>query len=80
MLVPSSATAGGLGFTLTVTGRDVSVMMDLEERNDSFPNQPDFLIVARTLARYPDLGLIPVVTPTTDVPLLIQRSSRYRGP
>jgi len=62
--------------TFTVTGRDVSVMMDLEERNDSFPNQPDFLIVARTLARYADLGLIPVVTPTTDIPLLIQRIPR----
>jgi hypothetical protein len=62
--------------TLTLTGRDVSVMMDLEDRNDSFPNQPDFFIVTRTLARYPDLGLIPVVTPTTDVPLEIQRIPR----
>jgi len=51
-------------------------MMDLEDRSASFPNMPDFLIVAQTLARYPDLGLIPVVTPTADIPIFLQRIPR----
>jgi hypothetical protein len=59
--------------TLTITGRDVSVMMDLEDRSDSYPNQPDFVIVARILARYPDLALVPAVTPTVDIPIFLQR-------
>jgi hypothetical protein len=62
--------------TMTVSGRDVSVMMDLEEKNEEYPNQPDFVIVAQILARYPDLGLIPVVTPTTDFPIFLQRIPR----
>jgi len=62
--------------TLTVTGRDVSLLMDLEDRNDSYPNQPDFVIVARVLARYPELGLVPALIPTTELPLQIQRIPR----
>ncbi len=62
--------------TLTLSGRDVSVMMDLEDRSAAFPNLPDFVIVAQILARYPELGLIPVVTPTADIPLFIQRIPR----
>jgi hypothetical protein len=59
--------------TLTLSGRDVSVMMDLEDRSAAYPNQPDFVIVAQILARYPELGFIPVVTPTTDIPIFLQR-------
>ena len=62
--------------TLTLSGRDVSVMMDLEDRSASYPNMPDFVIVAQILARYPLLGLIPVVTPTTDIPIFLQRIPR----
>jgi hypothetical protein len=62
--------------TLTVTGRDVSLLMDLEDKNESYPNQPDFVIVGRVLARYPELGLIPALVPTPELPLQIQRIPR----
>ena len=62
--------------TLTVTGKDVSTMLDLKEKDDRYDNQPDFVIVTRLLAQYAQYGLIPAVTPTTDVPLMIQRIPR----
>jgi hypothetical protein len=62
--------------TLTVTGRDVSVMLDLEEKNEKYENQPDFLIVTRLIAAYAKYGLIPQVTPTTDVPIMLDRIPR----
>lgn len=59
--------------TLTVTGKDVSIMLDLEEKNEKYENQPDFLIVTQLLASYAQYGLVPQVTPTTDVPIMIDR-------
>ncbi len=59
--------------TLTVTGKDISQMMDLEEVNDRFPNQPDSVIVMRLLANYAQYGLIPEVTPTTEIPIETDR-------
>jgi phage protein D len=64
--------------TLTVTGKDVSLMMDLEEKNQKFENQPDFLIVTQLIASYAQYGLIPVVTPTTDVPIMLMRIPRQQ--
>ncbi|MDP9350892.1 MAG: hypothetical protein M3P51_05050 [Chloroflexota bacterium] len=64
--------------TLTVTGKDVSMMLDLKERNDSYENQPDFLIVTRLIAGYAQYGLIPQATPTTDVPIMLQRIPRQQ--
>ena len=64
--------------TLTVTGRDVSIMMDLEEKNESFPNQPDFLIATQLIAAYAQYGLIPTATPTTDVPIMLDRIPRQQ--
>jgi hypothetical protein len=61
---------------LTVTGTDVTVMMDLDEKNDLHSNQPDSVIVTKLVARYAQYGLIPTVTPTTDIPLEIQRIPR----
>ncbi|HEV2914392.1 MAG TPA: hypothetical protein VGX92_14035 [Pyrinomonadaceae bacterium] len=62
--------------TLTVTGKDVSLMLDLEEKNEKYENQPDFLIVTRLIASYAQYGLIPQVTPTTDVPIMLERIPR----
>jgi len=62
--------------TLTVTGKDVSIMLDLEEKNEKYENQPDFLIVTRLIAGYAKYGLIPQVTPTTDVPIMLDRIPR----
>lgn len=62
--------------TLTVTGKDVSVMLDLEEKNDKFDNQPDFLIATQLIAKYAKYGLVPQVAPTSDVPIMIDRIPR----
>ena len=62
--------------TLRVKGRDVSLMMDLEERNEAYPNQPDWLVVTQRLGAYAQYGLVPAPAPTTDVPLEIERITR----
>ncbi len=66
------------GSRLTITGHALTVMLDLEEKNAKYENQPDFVIVSRLLLDYPLLGLVPAVTPTTDVPLMIERIPRQR--
>ena len=60
----------------TVTGKDLTVMMDLKEKNDKFENQPDSLIISRIIGQYAEYGLVPLVTPTPVVPLSIQRITR----
>lgn len=64
------------GSVLTVTGRDVSTVLDLEEKNQEYPNQPDYLIIMRILASYSQYGLIPKVIPTADVPIEVERIPR----
>jgi hypothetical protein len=58
---------------LTVTGSDLTVKLDLEERNEPHDNQPDSVIVMKRLGSYAQLGLIPAVTTTTDVPIETDR-------
>lgn len=60
---------------LTVTGEDVSVMMDLEERSVEHPAQPEAVIALKILASYAQYGLIPMVIPpvSIDVPLPTER-------
>src|SRR5215470_2989284 len=62
--------------TLTVTGRDVSVLLDLEEKNEQYKNQPDFLIVNRVLAGYAADGVLPPY----QVPRLPGVTGAYWGP
>jgi hypothetical protein len=64
--------------TLTVTGKDVSQMMDREERNAEYPNQPDSVIFAQIVARYAQFGLVPVPTMTSDIPIEITRTPRQQ--
>jgi hypothetical protein len=64
--------------TLTVTGKDVSIMMDLKEKNEKYENQPDFVIVTRLIAGYAQYGLVPIVMPTLDVPIMLQRIPRQQ--
>ena len=64
--------------TLTVTGRDLTQMLDLEEKNEEYPNQPDFVIATRVLASYAKFGLVPQPMPTTDVPIFLQRIPRQQ--
>ncbi len=61
---------------LTITGKDVSLLLDLEERNEPYPNQPDFVIVTQLLAAYAQYGIVPAVTPTADVPIELERIPR----
>jgi hypothetical protein len=51
--------------TLTVTGEDIGVLMDIEEKSETFPNQSDFTIVTRIISLYAKFGIVPVVVPTT---------------
>ena len=62
--------------TLTVSGRDLSVMLDLEEKNAEYKNRPDFLIVNEILASYAQYGIVPQAMPTTDVPIELYRVPR----
>ena len=64
--------------TLTVTGRDLTALLDLVEKNESYPNQSDFLIATRVLASYANYGIVPRPTPTTDVPIMLQRIPRQQ--
>jgi phage protein D len=65
---------------LVVTGQDVSLKLDLEEKQTTFPNQPDSVIVTRILGEYAaQVGLVPAVTSTTDTPIELQRVPAQRG-
>ena len=64
---------------LYVFGKDISMKLDLEEKNKCYPNQPDSLIATRILATYATLGLVPQITPTTDVPIELDRVPSQQG-
>ncbi|SRR5260221_9127411 len=57
--------------TLSVTGEDISLQLDLVEVNATYDNQSDAMIVTQILGKY---GLVPVVTATTDIPFNTQRT------
>lgn len=61
--------------TLTVTGEDVSVMMDLEEKSAEHPAQDETIIALKLIATYAQYGLIPMVIPppAIDLPIPIER-------
>jgi hypothetical protein len=64
------------GSTVTVTGEDVSVMMDLKQKRTPWPSVPEMVIALAILGQYVQYGLIPDVRPpvSTDIPLPIQRT------
>jgi hypothetical protein len=67
--------------SLTVTGKDVSVMLDLEEHEDSYPYQPDSVIVERLLLTYIPNGLLGphTIIPTLDFPVDVLRTPQQHG-
>ncbi|MDN5794389.1 MAG: hypothetical protein L0H79_01390 [Intrasporangium sp.] len=65
--------------TFAVDGRDLTPKLDLQERDEAHDNQPDSVIVTKLLMRHPELGLIPQVAATTDVPIEVQRIPRQNG-
>ncbi|NEN97260.1 MAG: hypothetical protein F6K50_17525 [Moorea sp. SIO3I7] len=57
--------------SIVVTGEDVSVMMDLEEKIVEHPAQNETIIANKIIASYAKYGLIPqVIPPLTDKPPL----------
>lgn len=62
--------------TLTVMGRDLTTVLDLKEKNEKYENQPDFVIFSRLIGEYARYGLVPDPTPTTDVPVMLERIPR----
>jgi hypothetical protein len=48
---------------LTLTGEDVSLMMDLEEKSALHPAQDEMVIALKLIASYAQYGLIPTVIP-----------------
>jgi hypothetical protein len=67
--------------TFSVTGEDVSVMMDLEERSVEHVGQSEFVIANKLILSYADLGLIPmVIAPSAqDIPMPIERVPFQHG-
>lgn len=67
--------------TLTVTGEDVSVMMDLEEKSAEHPAQDETIIANKVILTYATYGMIPMVLPPTviDPPIPIERTPVQQG-
>lgn len=67
--------------TLTVTGEDVSVMMDLEEKSAEHPAQDETIIANKIILSYAQYGLIPLVIPppVIDLPIPIERVPVQQG-
>jgi hypothetical protein len=67
--------------TLTITGEDVSVMMDLEERSTQHPAQDETVIANKIILSYAKYGMIPMVIPppSIDTPLPTDRTPMQQG-
>ncbi|HEY9754174.1 MAG TPA: hypothetical protein V6C97_03310 [Oculatellaceae cyanobacterium] len=61
---------------LVVMGKDISQMLDLEQKNEKYENQPDSLIVEELIKAYRQYISESIVTPTEDVPINTERISR----
>jgi phage protein D len=59
--------------TLTVRGRDLRQVLDLEEKNQNYENRPDSVMFTQLIESYGQYGLVPQATPTTEVPTELQR-------
>jgi hypothetical protein len=76
----SPGTEPGQG-RITVTGEDVSVMMDLHEESNQYPGMDETLISDLIILEYAQYGLIPEVIPpiALDLPLPIERIPVQQG-
>ncbi len=58
--------------TLTITGEDLSIVMDVLEKTIPYPNMPIVAIVYTLLAPYAALGIVPlVIPPFIDIPDIV---------
>jgi hypothetical protein len=65
--------------TVTVSGLDVSAMMNLTEQIQPYGNHSDSSIVRTILLRYAQYGIAAQVTETADVPLSVDRTPWQYG-
>lgn len=67
--------------TLTITGEDVSYMMDRETKSQLYPAQDEQIIVNRLILSYFRFGLVPLVIPpiSLDRPLPVERMPSQQG-
>jgi len=77
-LAPGNEPGAGL---LTVTGEDVSVMMDMEEKSAEHPAQDETVIANKIILSYPQYAIIPNVIPppVIDPPIPIERTPVQQG-
>jgi hypothetical protein len=77
-LLPSMQPGGS---TFTITGEDVSIMMDREEKSVEHPAQDETIIVNKIVASYAKYGLIPKVIkpPAVDRPSITERIPSQQG-
>jgi len=61
--------------TLTITGEDLSVAMDLVQIILPYPAMPDYATINLSLAKYAFLGIVPVVVP----PALFDVKTPFQG-
>jgi phage protein D len=71
-LSPGDGPGGG---RLTVTGEDLSILMDLQQRSVEHPAQSAEFSVVTVLLRYAEYGIVPLTIPPSfvDIPLPIER-------
>jgi hypothetical protein len=67
--------------TLTVTGEDISIMLDREERSAEHPAQDETIIANKIILSYAQYGLIPMVIPplAVDPPIPVERTPVQQG-
>lgn len=70
-----SPAQGGQPSTFTITGRDLSAVMDLWQESLEYPAQDPEMIVAEIILSYAPYGMIPVIVPSSLAvpPLPVQR-------
>jgi hypothetical protein len=66
---------------VTITGEDLSVVMDREEKSVEHPAQDETIIALKIIASYAQYGLIPMVIPppAIDIPIPIERVPVQQG-
>jgi hypothetical protein len=77
----SPASSGGTS-TLTVTGEDLTTVMDRQEFNGiPYPAMPPEARVALVVAKYAVYGIVPLVVPSVfqDIPIPVERIPSHEG-
>jgi hypothetical protein len=74
--------ANGANSTLTITGEDLSAVMDwIDFSGTPFPGMPAEARVAVLVAKYAALGIVPQIIPSIliDIPIPVERIPRQQG-